>query len=142
MFCIYVCYGDVVEVRRGQTHLGTFFFSVTGQTHLGTSQKIFQQFRNKYDIETSQIVLEANILLQILMVAYKSSPNLFFPSLIKYLTLGRVSHLQTLYHQLLQRIRAQTLFNLPLHHWFVKGTNIRAAYTADQRHQCIQKISY
>ena len=43
------------------------------------------------------MILEEKVQLQISNTPYKSSPNLPFPSLIRYLTLGRVLHLLTLY---------------------------------------------
>ena len=56
---------DVVEARRGQTHLGTV-------------QKYCQQFETISDIYTSQIVLEAKVWLWILVKIYEPFQNLSF----------------------------------------------------------------
>ena len=55
-------------------------------------------------------------MIEILITACKPAPNLSFSSLIMYLKLGRVTHLQSLYPKRLQKRAANAISNLPLHY--------------------------
>ena len=52
---------------------------------------------NMSDMRTSLIVMETMFLFQISITAHKPFPNLYVFSFIRYLSLGCVLHLQTLY---------------------------------------------
>ena len=112
---------DVVEARRGQTHLGTYFSTrsqarciqallrkfflaisfglyLTGQLH-----RLFWRRRFCFDPYNGLQTL--------------SKPFIFFSHQAPY-TRKRITLANALYHQCLQCRRAQALFNLPLHHCF------------------------
>ena len=72
-------------------------YSDTGQTHLGTSQKISQY------LQTISDILETKVLLQTPITVANPFQTFSIP-----LLLGT---------KCMQQRRAQALFNLPLHHW-------------------------
>ena len=62
-----------------------------------------------------RLFFDAKVLLQIPKTTYRSFPNLQFFSHQIFFTRTRILVANALCHQCLQRKRAQTLFNLPLH---------------------------
>ena len=84
------CYpiSDVVEARRGQTHLCTYFST---QPQARRIQAILNKFLSDFG---PYLTFKLNRLFWRRRLSF---PNLYFSSLFRYLTLGRVSHLQTLY---------------------------------------------
>ena len=59
--------------------------------------KIFSDFGPYLTFKRHSSFRKKKVQLQIPITAYKSSSKLYFSSLIRYLALGQVSHLQTLY---------------------------------------------
>ena len=105
---------DVVEARRGQTHLGTYFST---QSQARRIQALLSRFLSNFEhlnftvcFEGEGLALDPNIGQQTI-----SKPFLFLSRQVPY-TRTCIALSNAVYHQYLQQTRAQVLFNLQLHH--------------------------
>ena len=81
---------EVVEARRDQTHLGTYFSTRPQARRI---QALLNNFLMGHilHLNFTDCFGDNRVLLKIPMEVYKPSPNLSLSSLIRYLTLRRIS---------------------------------------------------